>query len=113
MDKLSVHPNAVNQTLEEVGEKRELIKVVVEIESPSQITDLVNTKIDYVYGKNFSVENVAETYEITRGRIGLIIDETIPIEEVRNLKSQGARLYMMDVIKDVKNSELLSLEISS
>tara|TARA_B100000315_G_scaffold260870_1_gene326627 strand:+ start:1595 stop:2443 length:849 start_codon:yes stop_codon:yes gene_type:complete len=106
-------PKAINQTLEEVGEKRGLIKVVVEIDSPWQIKELVDIKIDYVYGKNFSVENVAEAYEITRRRMELIIDETIPIEEAKNLKGQGVRLYMVDVIKDIKNIELLSLEITS
>jgi len=105
--------NAVNQTLKEVGEKRELIKVVVEIDSPRQIKDLVNSKIDYVYGNNFSVENVAEAHEITRGRVGLIIDETIPIEEAKNLKGQGVRLYMLNVMKDIDNREFLSLEITS
>ena len=103
---------AVFNTLDEVGELRKLIKVIVEIDTPDQVVSIKGMNVNYIFCTHFSIEQVHQVGEITERWAKLIVDQSISIEEVKKLKDSGVRLYALDLRKNLITDDYFLLSFS-
>lgn len=101
---------AIARTIEEVGHKRSLIKVVVELANPEEVTHMMDVNADMVYCKNFSIRDIQQTGELTQGWVKLMVDESIPLNKVKGLRDMGVRMYMVNVSQYFTSKELFKIQ---
>ncbi|MBV54376.1 MAG: hypothetical protein CMG27_01075 [Candidatus Marinimicrobia bacterium] len=87
---------AAEKAIEEAGDIRKLIKIIVDMDSIEEAASLLDMQIDYVRCRGFSAENIRSMGETTKGWLHMIIDESIPLNEAKTLRDAGVRLYALD-----------------
>lgn len=107
----SVH-SAMKRMIREVGDKRSLIKVIVELRDPNEASYLKDLKADLVYCKHFDVAAIGKVKQVTQGWVSLMVDETIPLDEAKSLRSVGVRSYMINVNRYLISDQLFTIRFS-
>ncbi len=87
---------AAEKAIEEAGDIRKLIKIIVDMDSIEEAASLLDMQIDYVWCRGFSAENIRSMGKTTKGWLHMIIDESIPLNEAKTLRDAGVRLYALD-----------------
>jgi len=87
---------AAEKAIEEAGDIRKLIKIIVDMDSIEEAASLLDMQIDYVRCRGFSAENIRSMGKTTKGWLHMIIDESIPLNEAKTLRDAGVRLYALD-----------------
>ena len=87
---------AAEKAIEEAGDIRKLIKIIVDMDSIEEAASLLDMQIDYVWCRGFSAKNIRSMGETTKGWLHMIIDESISLNEAKTLRDAGVRLYALD-----------------
>ncbi len=103
---------AVEKALAEAGDIRKLIKIIVDADSVEEAISLLDMKIDFVWCRGFTAEDVRSLGEVSKGWLHILIDETIPLEEAKTLREAGVRLYALDFSMPKVEESTLSLHFT-
>lgn len=103
--------NAIDFTNKEIGESRSVISVFVEVTNSEEVVLVNHTKVNYVYCKGFSIEKIKKLGETTKGWIKLIVDETVPLTKIKELRRAGVKLYQLNVNQFFQVEDLFLLNI--
>ncbi|MDP6837203.1 MAG: hypothetical protein QF551_02965 [Candidatus Marinimicrobia bacterium] len=88
---------AVAKVIGEVGDQRSLIKIVVEVRSADELAQLTDKKVDWVYCRGFSADEIKEGGKLTKGWVRMMVDDSIGVKEVVALKDAGVKCYAVGV----------------
>ena len=105
----SLH-EAIKRTINEVGDRRNLIKVLVELSDPDKVVELIEKKVDFIYCKNLTLNNIERIGDLTKGWVRLIVDESISFDEAKELRSKGVRMYMVNINNQLKTKDLFTIQ---
>lgn len=100
---------ALLRTLQEIGDSRNLIKVAVEITNPEHLSQMENIRVDLIYCRKFTADDIRRVKNLIKGRIKMAVDETIPVEDLKSLTEAGIRMYMVNLNALPASPELLSI----
>jgi len=103
---------ALKRTINEVGKKRTLIKVLVEVSTPDEVTFLSDANADLIYCRNFTLSDINQIGDLTQGWVRLVVDETIPLDEVKGLRHKGVRIYVVNVNNLFTAKELFTIQFN-
>lgn len=104
---------AMKRTIKEIGDKRSLIKIVVEVSNPEEVFLFMETKADLVYCKHFDIAAIGKAKDLTQGWVRLMVDETISPEVAKDLRAAGVRIYMVDVRDLLKTEQMYTIQFKN
>lgn len=103
---------ALRRTIQEIGQSRELIKVVVEVTGPEQLVRLESARVDVIYCRDFTVEDLGRLKDLTRAWTKVAVDETVSLAEIKALGPAGIGMYMVNVNTVPSTPGLFSIHFS-